>query len=75
MYRLVASAASLSPGESLLDLYCGTGTFALTTAKAVPGAKVSGRIRSDRCKTEGRKVVVVLRNAWQCLMNKFRGTV
>ncbi len=35
LYQLVADAADLQGGETLLDLYCGTGTIGLTMAKKV----------------------------------------
>ncbi|KAL4448305.1 hypothetical protein ABPG75_005524 [Micractinium tetrahymenae] len=34
LYRLVGEAAGLRPGDTLLDLYCGTGSIGLTLAHA-----------------------------------------
>ena len=36
------SLASLSPGERLADLYCGTGIFGMVSARACPGAEITG---------------------------------
>lgn len=42
MYELAREYAGLRQGEALLDLYCGTGTFALTLAAASPASAVTG---------------------------------
>jgi 23S rRNA (uracil1939-C5)-methyltransferase len=45
LYRAVASAAALQLQDTLLDLYCGTGSIGLTLAsrcKAVVGYEVNG---------------------------------
>lgn len=41
-YRLIAEKAELSPGDRLLDLYCGIGTIGLCTAAQVDGVSLTG---------------------------------
>jgi 23S rRNA (uracil1939-C5)-methyltransferase len=42
LYTLALDAAALRPGETALDLYCGTGSIALALAARCPGAVVRG---------------------------------
>lgn len=42
MKRHLIALAGIAPGHDVLDLGCGTGTLALMTAAACPGAAVSG---------------------------------
>ena len=42
LYECAARKAELKPGESLLDLFCGTGSVGLAMAASLPGVKLTG---------------------------------
>ena len=42
LYRKAAEVSGLRPGESLLDLFCGTGTVGLSIAAGIPGIRLTG---------------------------------
>ncbi|MBR5974269.1 MAG: 23S rRNA (uracil(1939)-C(5))-methyltransferase RlmD [Clostridiales bacterium] len=42
LYSLAIEAASLRPGDRVLDAYCGIGTIGLCAASSVPGIRLTG---------------------------------
>lgn len=42
LYSLAIEAASLHPGDRVLDAYCGIGTIGLCAASSVPGIRLTG---------------------------------
>ena len=42
LYRRAAEVSGLTPGQTLLDLFCGTGTVGLSMAASLDGVKLTG---------------------------------